>query len=231
MVSRICLALVLLAEAGALILPCVRTPAATRAHAAMKAQGEAKEEAALQLIELGAVCEFTALDAAGKPSLLGVVSGAQAKAKGGAKYILVDAQDKEHHVAARDIHIALPGNTKKKDSSPAVILAEYESIASKDASQLGVDPELLEMAWEEVAEEKNELSPNKILGQIDESLTKGPLAQYRAFRLLTSDLGKIFFKTLSHGRYKAKTAKSVRATKDTWCRAPKAAKAEDFCFV
>jgi hypothetical protein len=199
----------------------------------MKAQGEAKEEAALQLIEMGSVCEFTALDAPGKPSLLGIVSGAQAKAKGGAKYVLIDATAKEHHVAARDIHIALAApKNKKKDSSPAAILEEYESIASKDASQLGVDPELLEMAWEEVAAEKNaELSPAKILGQIDESLTKGSLAQYRAFRLLTSDIGKIFFKTLSHGRYKAKTAKSVRATKDTWCRAPTAAKAVDFCFV
>jgi len=212
------------------VAPITRTAALT-----MKVAGQEKEEAALSLIALGSICEFTA-DAPGSFSILGVVSGAQAKAKGGAKYLLVDAHDKEYHVAGRDIHIALaPTARKSKDNSPAAILAEYESIASQGPSQLGVDPELLEMAWEEVSsEDKNaELSPSTILGRVDASLTKGSLAQYKAFRVLTSDIGKIFFKALSHGRYKAKAAKSVRATKDTWCRAPLAAKAdfEDFCFV
>jgi len=227
-------ALLLPQHAGTRLVGVGNTASSGRhAVAVMKEKGEAAEEQALSLIELGSICEFSAMDTPGKPTMLGVVQGAQAKSKGGAKYVLVDANNKQHHCATRDIHIALkPKAAKKKDDSPAAVLAEYLAVAEKEATQLGVDPELLEIAWEEAADlDKSELSAANILGVVDESLTKGPLAQYRAFRLLTSDVGKIFFKSLSHGRYKAKAAKSVRGTKDMWCRAPQAAKQVDFCFV
>ena len=51
-----------------------------------------------------------------------------------------------------------------------------------------------------------------------EQLIKGSVAQYKAFRLLHSSIGKIFFKALSGNRYKAKLLKSVEASKQTWCK-------------
>ena len=94
-----------------------------------------------------------------------------------------------------------------------------------------VDPELLEIAWEVCAEQPaNGRSPQQILSLIDEKLCKTPIDQYRAFRLLSSDLGKIFFKALSGNAFKPKSSSSVRASKDLWCHQPTHTTLE-YCFV
>ena len=48
-----------------------------------------------------------------------------------------------------------------------------------------------------------------------------------AQRLLSSDFGKIFFKTLSGNEYKAKSRKAVDASKNNWCQEASL----DWCFV
>ena len=47
-------------------------------------------------------------------------------------------------------------------------------------------------------------------------------------RVLSSDLGKIFFKSLGGNKFKAKASKAVKASKENWCRA---AAEPEFCLV
>ena len=117
-------------------------------------------------------------------------------------------------------------------TEPAEILKEYATVMEQGATELGVDPELLELAWSECVEmDKASFTPKSVVSLIDESLCKTPLQKYKAFRLLTSDLGKVFFKALGHNMYKAKTGKSVRVSKENWCRADDHAQVQEFCFV
>ena len=112
-------------------------------------------------------------------------------------------------------------------------LKEYISVAEKDPTELGVDDETIELAWQVVSsEERVSYSPKHIMGEIDEQLFKGPLEQYKAFRLLTSDLGKVFFKALGNNKYKPKAAKAVAASKDNWCReVSEGTSSADWCFA
>ena len=99
----------------------------------------------------------------------------------------------------------------------------------QDPTTLGVDVEDLEMAWELCADSNQpNFSPRAILTMIDDKFFKGPLDTYRAFRLLTSDLGKVFFKPINDHQYKIKTPKSVKASKENWCRD---AQDMEWCFV
>ena len=96
--------------------------------------------------------------------------------------------------------------------------------------ELGVDAETLSLAWELCADaEVTDWSPRSILGLIDENLVQSSVDQYKAFRLLNSDMGKIFFKTLANNRFKVKTEKSVTASKEQWCRQTDGP--PDWCFV
>ena len=102
---------------------------------------------------------------------------------------------------------------------PAAILAEYLAVLDTEPTALGVDPEDLAMAWELCVEtEQATVSPKTIVSLIDEKLYQSSVDTYKAFRLLTSDLGRIFFKTVNDHEYKAKPPKSVQASKEGWCR-------------
>jgi len=142
--------------------------------------------------------------------------------------MIVDAAGGKHAVKESSIHINL-GAYKGKLVEPHAILADYSSVMDLEPTQLGIEPEVLEMAWE-LCEEADEptFSPKTILSLVDDSLFKSSLDAYKAFRLLTSDLGRVFFKTVNENEYKAKPAKSVRASKDNYCRAHEEL---DYCFV
>ena len=150
------------------------------------------------------------------------------KAKGGARIVLADAQGSSHTVAEKALHIVLPP-PKTKATEPAEILAEYEAEMAKDPTEF-VDPELLELAWSVCAEsEKPSFTPKSIISEIDESLCKSQVDLYRAFRVMSSDLGKVFFKSLSANRFKPKAGKAVKASKENWCREPE--HEHEWCFV
>ena len=51
----------------------------------------------------------------------------------------------------------------------------------------------------------------------------------RSSRLLSSDLGKVFFKSLGGNKFKAKASKAVKASKENWCRA--ITKEPEFCLI
>ena len=185
-------------------------------------------------IDTGSIVEFhdPTHGAGTKVPVLGIVQSTEHKSKGGTRVSILDATGKTHSVMYKAIHITLPPFKGKQDTPAEEILKEYESIQALESDSLGVDPELLELAWEVCAEDdKDAWTPKAIMSQIDETLIKSPLDAYRCFRLLTSDLGKVFFKALdAHNlKYKPKNAKSVKASKDNWCNSGHSE--AEWCFV
>lgn len=161
--------------------------------------------------------------------MLGLVTGVEYKAKGGARIQLVDARGSTYSVAESAVHINL-GSYKGKLVETADILKEYAAIMETEPTELGVDPEELEMAWELASDEgKASFSPKFLLSLIDDTFSKAQTDTYRAFRLLQSDMGKIFFKPIGPNEYKAKAAKAVRTSKENWCRSLEAE--QEWCFV
>lgn len=145
---------------------------------------------------------------------------------------MVTADGKTFALKASQVQATFsPSKKMKADTDPSEILAGYLEVAKAEPLELGVDPEMLEMAWELAAEqEASALSASSILQVIDEKLCSGPLEKYRAYKLMTSDLGKVFFKTVGN-KYKAKAAKAVQASKQAFCAHVTATKYQDFCFV
>jgi hypothetical protein len=183
-------------------------------------------------IAVGSVCEFhdPKHGAGKKQAVLGVCESSTFKAKGGEVHTLIDADGKKHSVASKAIHIVLPPS-KGKSTDPAEVLAPYVEVAEKDGMSLGIEPDLLELAWEMSLEEAaKEVSPKEIMGMIDESLYQTALDRYKAFRLLTSDLGQVFFKSLSGNAFKPRSESAVQSTKLLWCHAPTHVEV-DFCLV
>jgi hypothetical protein len=209
---------------------CVRSSPYAKA-----APAERGEEAYHASISVGSIAEFhDPKHGSGKTvPILGIVESSAMKAKGGEVVTLVDGAGKRHTIASKALHIVLPPS-KGKEREPADILKPYAEIVEKDSLSLGVDPEMLELAWEVCAEEdESSFSPKQIVTIIDERMCKSAIDQYKAFRLLTSDLGKVFFKTLSGNAFKAKSSASVKASKDAWCHAPGHGDMykQEFCFV
>jgi len=186
----------------------------------------------------GTIAEFD--DGKHNRPLLGVVLGSVAKAKGGgARYEIIDANNKIHSVAQKSIHCTC--GKAKPDSqglytNPSNALKQFQAVADASATELGVEPEMLELAWELCQEDDSgSFSLESIVASIDEKLSVGAVNKYKAFRLLTSDLGKIFFKPLSGNLFKAKATKAVQASKEMWCRAvdeiSSGGSGEEFCLV
>merc|ERR1712166_547101 len=154
-------------------------------------------------IALNSIVEFQdpkqANGAAG--AVLGLVSGVEYKAKGGARIQLVDTSGSTHSIAEKHVHINL-GSYKGN----------------------------LEMAWELASDEdKASFTPKFLTSLIDDTFSKAQTDTYRAFRLLQSDMGKIFFKTLGPNEYKAKAAKAVQSSKENWCRSLEGE--QEWCFL
>lgn len=199
-----------------------RSPLAISLKSAPDERPEERPEIALKP---GMICEF---HDAKSPPILGLVEGVEWKAKGGARIMLVDQSGTKHAVKENAIHINL-GSYKGKLVEPAAILKDYADVMDLESTQLGVDPEALELAWELCAEdERPTFSPKAIVSLVDDALFKNSLDVYKAFRLLTSDLGKIFFKPVNEREYKPKGAKAVRASRENFCRAHDDL---DYCLV
>jgi len=204
-----------------------RTKALRLTTLSAAAEAEADDDKPqVHLESIGSIVEFD--DGKHDRSMLGIVQTADAKAKGGSVYTVIDAHSNTHSVKGKSIHCAFPGDTKSKKAEPAAVLAPFEEVHELDSTHLGVEPELLELAWEVLDDDKDSWSAKSILQAIDDKLCKSNVESYKAFRLLTSDLGRVFFKSLSNNRFKAKNAKSVQASKQNWCREHEEL---DYCFV
>jgi len=180
-------------------------------------------------INTNSIVEFHDKHGAGAaPPLLGLVTGAEYKAKGGARIQIVDSSGAVHSVKENSIHVDL-GAYKGKLVEPAAVLNEYERVMQLDATELGVEVEDLELAWQLCAESGSpQFTSKAIISLVDDSKFKSSLDAYRAFRLLTSSLGKVFFKAVNGNEYKVKAEKSVSAAKEQFCREQQQL---DWCFV
>jgi len=199
---------------------------------------------AVKTFSTGSICEFE--DGKQRPHLGVVLSVEVGAKKGGAVYEVADAKDKKHKVYAKSLHAIYPSDPMTKSGTPpAEVLDDYLNVAGCTPTQLGVELEMLELGWEVCAEDEasDELSQAAIMGEIDPSYLENPIQQYKAYRLLTSDLGKIFFKQLHAGgahhdasaiSFRAKSAAAVADSKEAWCKAEEAGETgggADWCFV
>jgi len=183
----------------------------------------------LPSIAAGSIVEFHDNYGGEVVPILGIVDSCEHKAKGGIRVMIMDAAGKMHSVTQKALHIVLPP-AKSKKAEPAEVLKDYAAVMEETSAEELVEPELLELAWSVCAEDSREaFTPNAILSIIDDSMCKTPLDAYKAFRLITSDLGKVFFKGLGDNTYKAKVLKAVDTSKANWCRVPDH-QARDFCF-
>lgn len=156
--------------------------------------------------------------------LLGVVKEIIKKSKKSKEdvYFVEDEDAKSHRVTSKHIHCVFPPNRKLQTSvSSAEKLKDYTEIAKLKPGDLGVDIEVLEMAWETLAGE-DELSIEAIMNEIDPTMCESPIGKYRAFRILSSDLGQLFFQRLHshdyhHIEFKPKSQASVISAKQKWC--------------
>mmetsp|Transcript_6696 Transcript_6696/g.23988 ORF Transcript_6696/g.23988 Transcript_6696/m.23988 type:complete len:248 (-) Transcript_6696:43-786(-) len=155
--------------------------------------------------------------------LMGIVSDYSKKSKGGVMYDVLTSDDQLHPgVSPRAIIFSTPPLVPQKGivTDPRRRLAQYEAVRRLKPEQLG-DPALLELCWELAAdEEAREFSVDDMTLLMDEEAE--PLQRYRTFRILTSELGRVFFTTLTHGSshvvsFKARAAKTVQAAKRALC--------------
>mmetsp|Transcript_2635 Transcript_2635/g.8776 ORF Transcript_2635/g.8776 Transcript_2635/m.8776 type:complete len:238 (-) Transcript_2635:132-845(-) len=181
---------------------------------------------------VGSICEFDEGKQGHARGLLGVIIKAESKAKGGARYEVLDVDGRTHPIKAAQVRATFAASKKLKDPLDApLVLADYVSVAEKAPTELGVEPEMLEVAWELASEADAPLSAKQILGVIDEALCASPVQLFAAYRLLTSEVGRVFFKAIGD-KYKAKAAKAVAASKSALCSAADAdAYGDEFCLV
>jgi len=207
----------------------LRTSSVRRAAVQLKKAQVDEDAVETFSIDEGSICEFN--DPHKANAILGIVQTCESKSKGGARLTILDADGNTHSVDHKAIHISL-GAYKGKLKEPSEILKAYNEIAKCESTDLGVEPDVLEMAWEMCADDdRKSFSAKSIVKMIDEKLYSSQLDAYRAFRLLTSDLGKVFFKTLSDG-FKPKKTSAVKASKENWCNDAVHANIEqEFCFV
>lgn len=183
----------------------------------------------------GSIFEFD--DGKHAHPLLGVVESAEVKGKKGAVYSVRDSSNKLHSVAAKHIHckFAMDTMVKPSDLTNPDVLTPYVEIAALQPHELGIDLETLELAWEMCGEEgRDGHSAKGIVSMIDESLYATQLDAYKAHRLLSSSMGKVFFNTLHAHDYAAieYTAKSVQAVSDSKAAlCADEAEAPEWCFV
>lgn len=151
-------------------------------------------------------------------------------------YELVDVEEHVHTIASKAIHVAFPPDLKIKSSKPADILKDFVQVATAKPLDLGIDVSLLGLAWEMCAEEDvSSHSTASIFDKIDPTLMESPITQYKAYRLLASEVGHLSFKVLhgtdhAHREYKARTADAVATTKKAWCESL-GDSADEFCLA
>ncbi|KAL7538402.1 hypothetical protein ACHAXR_008533 [Thalassiosira sp. AJA248-18] len=167
---------------------------------------------------------------------IGKIDTVEHKSSGGARYQVVDSEGKKFNVPDKDIRYSMacpnsPGAaTKLYDDFCQAQDTPVQSI--QDA--IDISPELLEMAWEEAAEEENSanLTPASFI-ELVHAHTATAMEKYLAWKYLQSEVSHVFFKEIKdHGRvvsFKAKTHKAVDAAKDMFCRTHQ--DDNEICFV
>lgn len=187
---------------------------------------------------------------------IGKISSLEHKTNGGARYDVIDENEKRFNIADKAVtySLTLSDERKSKQVLEELVLAKCATERGLQ-KKLDITPELLEMAWEELdpttssvddggaaaaASNSYVLTPNEFIHMIH-SKKASPTESYMAWRLLREDMAKVFFKELkTNGRvlsFKAKGRKSVEASKETFCSKKQQKNkddeddVDDFCFA
>ena len=175
-----------------------------------------------------------------KHTFVGIVEGAHHKSKGGVVYAVTTAEGVRHEgVATREIHFTAPAFVQTKENkgdSSEKRLRAYDEMLHLAPAHLG-DPFVLELCWEIAAEDESanaqaSLSLSDFVALVDGALGDSPIELYRTFRLLTSEVGRVFFTKVKHGAFKVRAEKSVEAAKKELCSHDALHSGyESFCFA
>jgi hypothetical protein len=154
----------------------------------------------------------------------------------GCSYQVIDSDGKKFHIPDKDILYSIPcPNTPDQATKLYDEFCLAHDTLSLQAIQdsINVSPDLLVMAWEEVAGDNSNsveqggssdhlLTPASFI-ELVHAHTATTLEKYMAWKFLQSETSHVFFKEIrEHGRvvsFKAKTRKAVEAAKDVFCRA------------
>lgn len=199
---------------------------------------QAKEDGEVQLahaLSVGTLVEFQE-----KSRIhVGTIKEAQHKGSGGARY-KVEAYDTGKSFDIADKAVTFSTHAPNTPAKAEKLLTELASVQESSEDQLfqdlDVNPELLEMAWEEAASEEasaHELTPKSFI-QLIHSHAASAVEEYMAWKLLRGDIAHVFFKDMKqNGRvlsFKAKARKAVENAKDAFCASHDDEDVE-FCFV
>lgn len=149
-------------------------------------------------------------------------------------YSVIDSEEKKFNIPDKDVRYAMsapnsPGQATKLYDD---FLAAQEAPLASIQESIDVSGELLEMAWEEAAEEERSLTPDAFI-ELLHAHKASAMEKYLAWKLLQSEMAHVFFKEIKdHGRvvsFKAKTPKTVDAAKQMFCRTHQ--DDNEICFV
>lgn len=161
-----------------------------------------------------------------KRTHIGKIDAVEHKSSGGARYSVIDSEGKKFNVPDKNIlySMACPNSPGQATKLYDEFIAANETPVKSLQQAIDVSPELLEMAWEEAAEEEegtHSLTPASFI-ELVHAHAATTMEKYMAWKYLQSDQSHIFFKEIkSHGRvvsFKAKTRKAVDAAKEMFCR-------------
>ena len=162
-----------------------------------------------------------------KRNHLGKITEVEHKGNGGTRYTVMDSEGKVFGIADKQIMYTMPCPTSPGQATKLFsdFCRSQDAPLSSIEDELDITPDLLEMAWEEVAEDeanKDHTVTAENLIYLVHSHVASAMEKYLAWKLLRSDLAHVFFKEIKeNGRvvaFKAKTKKAVDAAKDSFCR-------------
>mmetsp|Transcript_17988 Transcript_17988/g.34043 ORF Transcript_17988/g.34043 Transcript_17988/m.34043 type:complete len:237 (-) Transcript_17988:498-1208(-) len=235
--ARLCWIILLCAIAAstAFVLPPSNTYDKQRSFATFAKKNSGDDVAQKQALPIGALVEF---EEKGRVHI-GKVIEVMPKSNGANRYDILDHEGlKFKNVGEKEINFATP--VQKSASAEQKLMADLVKTQEESTDMLlkdlGVSTDLLEMAWMEAASEgteSNELTPDSFFSMIH-SKAASMSEKYKAWRLLKTDLARVFFKDLKqNGRvvaFKAKAEDTVEAAKRTFCSSDQNQSVE-FCFV
>jgi hypothetical protein len=152
---------------------------------------------------------------------VGKILNIERKSNGSIRYDVEEYPSKKHFsIADKEVTYSIPAPTSAKQAQKLLEELEHAQAVSdmELQNEIDISPELLEMAWEEMADG---LMTPKSLIELIHSHAPSPIENYMAWRLLKAEVGHVFFKELKeNGRvtsFKPKAVKSVEAAKANFC--------------
>lgn len=159
-----------------------------------------------------------------KRNHIGKIVNVEHKSSGGARYDVVDSEGKKFGIADKAILYSMPCPNSPGQAEKLFVefCQAQDAPAATLEEELEITPELMEMAWEEAAEEDDHLVTAASLIELVQGHAASAMEKYLAWKLLKTETAHVFFKEIKdHGRvvaFKAKTRKAVDAAKIAFCQ-------------